>query len=250
MSTPMQRFSGKTVAITGAAHGIGAATARRFLAEGARVAVIDREAFGDQFDGCPQDRLVAILGDCTDAATLADFHARTVGSFGPVDILFNNVGQSGRERAALFHESDEEVWRFVLDVSLLTAMRMSRLVVPTMRERGGRIINMSSDAALVGDAGLADYAAAKMGVVGFTRALARELAAFRVTVNAVAPGAIRTRAHDRLTPAVIERIKATTPAGFIAEPEDVAGVVAFLASDDARYITGQTLPIDGGRWMV
>ena len=167
-----------------------------------------------------------------------------------VDILFNNVGQSGRERAAQFHESQEEVWRFVLEVSLFTAMRMSRLDVPGMRERGGRIVNMSSDAALVGDAGLTDYAAAKMGVIGFTRSLARELAPHRVTVNAVAPGAIRTRAHDRLTPAVIETIKATTPAGFIAEPEDVAGCVAFLASEDARYVTGQTLLIDGGRWMI
>jgi NAD(P)-dependent dehydrogenase (short-subunit alcohol dehydrogenase family) len=129
-------------------------------------------------------------------------------------------------------------------------MRMSRLCVPAMRERGGHIVNMSSDAAFVGDAGLTDYAAAKMGIIGFTRALARELAAHRVTVNAVAPGAIRTRAHDRLTPAVIETIKATTPAGFIAEPEDVAGCVAFLASEDARYITGQTLLIDGGRWMI
>lgn len=181
---------------------------------------------------------------------LADFHDRAVGAFGPIDILFNNVGQSGRERAAQFHELQEEVWRFVLEVSLFTAMRMSHLVVPAMRERGGRIVNMSSDAALVGDAGLTDYAAAKMGIIGFTRSLARELAPHRVTVNAVAPGAIRTRAHDRLTPAVIERIKATTPAGFIAEPEDVAGCVAFLASEDARYVTGQTLLIDGGRWMI
>lgn len=246
------RFTGKTVAITGAAHGIGAATARRFLAEGAKVAVIDREAddFAESFAGQPADRLLTMAGDCTDAAVLADFHARTVTAFGPVDILFNNVGQSGRERAAQFHESQEEVWRFVLEVSLFTTMRMSRLVVPAMRERGGRIVNMSSDAALVGDAGLTDYAAAKMGIIGFTRSLARELAPHRVTVNAVAPGAIRTRAHDRLTPAVIERIKATTPAGFIAEPEDVAGCVAFLASEDARYVTGQTLLIDGGRWMI
>lgn len=247
-----ERFTGKTIAITGAAHGIGAATALRFLAEGARVAVIDREAdgFAESFAGQPGDRLLTMAGDCTDAAVLADFHARTVAAFGPVDILFNNVGQSGRERAAQFHESQEEVWRFVLEVSLFTAMRMSRLVVPAMRERGGRIVNMSSDAAFVGDAGLTDYAAAKMGIIGFTRSLARELAPHNVTVNAVAPGAIRTRAHDRLAPAVIEKIKATTPAGFIAEPEDVAGCVAFLASEDARYVTGQTLLIDGGRWMI
>lgn len=246
------RFTGKTVAITGAAQGIGAATARRFLDEGARVAVIDREAdgFAESFAGQPTERLLTMAGDCTDVSVLADFHARTVAAFGSVDILFNNVGQSGRERAAQFHESQEEVWRFVLEVSLFTAMRMSRLVVPSMRERGGRIVNMSSDAALVGDAGLTDYAAAKMGIVGFTRSLARELAPHRVTVNAVAPGAIRTRAHDRLTPAVIEKIKATTPAGFIAEPEDVAGCVAFLASEEARYVTGQTLLIDGGRWMI
>src|SRR5205807_8019243 len=100
-------------------------------------------------------------------------------------MLFNTFVQSGRVRAAPFHEYAEWVWRFVLEVSLFTARLMSRLVVPAMRERGGRIINMSSDAAFVGDAGLTDYAAAKMGIVGFTRSLARELAPYGVTVNAV-----------------------------------------------------------------
>lgn len=243
------RFFGKHVVVTGGGHGIGAATVRRFLTEGARVATLDLDVREIQGLGSA-DRFLAIEGDCTSQAVLTAFHEQVIEDFGPIDILFNNVGQSGRERAGPFHDSDEEVWRFVIEVSLFTTMRMSRLVAPSMRERGGRIVNMSSDAAMVGDAGLADYAAAKMGVVGFTRALARELAPFNVTVNAIAPGAIRTRAHDRLSPAVIDRIKSTTPAGFIAEPADVAGVVAFLASDDARYITGQTLLIDGGRWML
>lgn len=248
----MSRFAGKVVVVTGGANGIGAATAHRFLDEGAKVAVIDLEAdalaltYGERSSAA----LLTRAGDCTDGAVLGEFHRWVAASFGPVDILFNNVGQSGRERAALFHESDEDVWRFVLEVSLLTTMRMSRLVAPTMRTRGGRIVNMSSDAAFTGDARLTDYAAAKMGVVGFTRALARELAPFGVTVNAIAPGAIRTRAHDRLSADVIDRIKATTPAGYVGEPSDVAGVVTFLASDDARYVTGQTLLIDGGRWMI
>ena len=237
--------------VSGGANGIGAATAKRFLLEGARVGVIDRDEQGlnAAFADCAPDMLLAIAGDCTDADILADFHARTVEAFGPVDVLFNNVGQSGREKAAPFHESKEDVWRFVLEVSLLTTMRLSRIVVPTMRERGGAIINMSSDAAFVGDAGLSDYAAAKMGLVGFSRSLARELAPFGVIVNVVAPGAIRTRAHDGVPAEVIERIRDDTPAGFVGAPDDVAALVTFLASAEARFITGQTVLIDGGRWM-
>lgn len=238
--------------ITGAGNGIGCAAARRFTAEGASISVIDLDPHGLDATarGLAPSKILSCVGDCTEREALISFHDAAVKRFGDVDVLFNNVGQSGRERSALFHQSDEDVWRFVLEVSLISAMRLCRLVAPGMQARGGRIVNMSSDAAFVGDAGLADYAAAKMGIVGFTRALARELAPHGVTVNAVAPGAIATRAHDRLPAAALDKIKAGTPAGFVGSPDDVAAAVAFLASDEARYITGQTLLIDGGRWMV
>jgi acetoacetyl-CoA reductase/3-oxoacyl-[acyl-carrier protein] reductase len=239
------RLSGKTAVVTGAAHGIGRATALRLAAEGARVAAIDIEA--DSIVDLAAKGIAIEIGDCTDPATAQRF----IEHLGPVDILFNNVGQSARERASAFHVSEEATWRFVLEVSLLTTMRFSRLVAPGMRERrSGRIVNMSSDAAFAGDAGIADYAAAKMGVIGFTRSLARELAPFGVTVNAVCPGAIKTRAHDRLSPEIVERIREATPAGYVGTPEDVAAVVAFLAGDESRFVTGQSILIDGGRWMI
>ncbi len=240
-------FHGLVAIVTGAANGIGEACARRLAAEGARLAVIDREPVGWLNAG----QGFVMAGDCTDAAVLCRFVSGAEEALGPPDILINNVGQSARERGSLFAESEEPVWRFVLEVSLLTAMRLTRMVVPGMQQRGfGRVVNMSSDAALAGDAGLVDYVTAKMGVIGFTRALAREVAAQGITVNAVAPGAIRTRAHDALLPETLDRIRAGTPAGFIAEPEDVAGLVAYLASREARFVTGQTILIDGGRWML
>ena len=172
------RFKDRTVIVSGGGGGIGAGIVRRFLAEGARVGVVDLSTAGlvAEMRETHAERLIAVDGDCTDATVLEAFHARVVAEFGPVDILVNNVGQSGRERSAPFHESNEDVWRFVMEVSLFSAMRLSRLVAAAMRERGGRIVNMSSDAAFVGDAGLTDYAAAKMGIIGFTRSLARELA--------------------------------------------------------------------------
>ncbi len=251
------RFAGRTAAITGAANGIGRATALRFAREGASLALLDVEAepLAAAAEACRTagaPRVLAHAADLTQEAAVAEGFARAARELGGApDVLFNNVGQSARERARPFHESEPDTWRFVIGVSLMTTLLVSRQVVPAMRERGsGRIVNMSTESAFYGDVGMVDYAAAKMGVIGFTRSLARELAPFRVNVNAVAPGAIRTRAHDRLPKEVIDKVRNSVPMGFVAEPEDVAGVVAFLASEDARYVTGQTLLIDGGRWMI
>jgi NAD(P)-dependent dehydrogenase (short-subunit alcohol dehydrogenase family) len=249
------RLAGRIALVTGAANGIGRASALRLAREGADLALVDRE--GDPLHAVAREaeaagrQVLTITTDWTDIGAVHQAFGTIRQRFGRIDILFNNVGQSARERASEFYLSAEETWRFVIEVSLLATMRATRLAVEEMRaRRSGRIVNMSTESAFYGDTGFVDYAAAKMGVVGFTRSLARELAPFHVNVNAVCPGAIRTRAHDRLPKDVIDKVRNSVPMGYVAEPEDVAGVVAFLASDDARYITGQSILIDGGRWMI
>ena len=249
------RLADRIAVVTGAANGIGRASALRLAREGADLAVVDRE--GDALHGVAREieaagrGVLAITADWTDPGAVEEAFAAIRQRFGRIDVLFNNVGQSARERASEFHLSEEATWRFVIEVSLVATMRATRLAVEEMRtRRSGRIVNMSTESAFYGDVGFVDYAAAKMGVVGFTRSLARELAPYQVNVNVVCPGAIRTRAHDRLPKEVIDKVRNSVPMGYVAEPDDVAGVVAFLASDDARYVTGQSILIDGGRWMV
>jgi NAD(P)-dependent dehydrogenase (short-subunit alcohol dehydrogenase family) len=246
----MNSLQDKVAVVTGGANGIGLGTVRALLERGAKVAVFDREPILENL-GVGKDRLFAVTGDVLQREAFEGFFSDVADQLGPIDILFNNVGQSARERAKPFAESTEEVWRFVIEINLISTMRACRAVAPGMLSRGhGRIINMSSNAALVGEIGLSDYAAAKMAIIGLTRALSQEFAARGVTVNVVAPGAIGTRAHKAIPSESLKKLIASTPAGFVAEPADVANLVCYLASDEARFMTGQTVSIDGGRWML
>ncbi len=189
--------------------------------------------------------------DCTDPQVAWDVVAEAEARFGRIDVLINNVGQGARERKSRFLVSDEEVWRFVIELNLFTTMRFSRAVAPGMVDRKyGRIINMASEAALTGPIGSHDYSAAKAGIIGFTRAVARELAPDGVTVNALCPGPILTRALTTSTDPVVAESMAQIPVGFVGEPEDVAAMAALLASDEGRFITGQSIVVNGGRWWV
>ena len=251
----MRRLEGKLAVVTGAANGIGRASALRFASEGANLAIMDLEPDGlDAVAGEARMAGATVFtraGDCTKEAFVVDTFKAIYDQFGFVDILMNNVGQSARERASEFYQSSSDVWRFVIDVSLFSTMIASRQVVPSMREAGrGKVVNVASNAGLAGEVGISEYAAAKMGVIGFTRSLARELAPFKVNVNAVCPGVTKTRVLDRISDEFLEKIRVSIPLGYFAEPEDIAAAAAFLASDDARYMTGQSVVVDGGRWMV
>ncbi len=255
----MSRLIGRTAMVTGAANGIGRGCALRLASEGADIAIIDRDSAGlaaivAEIEGCGR-RVVHVAGDCCDPATVAAFVDEAEKMLGQIDILVNNVGQSARERQGPFLESEEATWRFVLDINLFTTMRFSRLVAPGMSRRGhGRIINMSSESAFAGGAGSHDYAAAKMAIIGFTRSIARQLASSGITVNAVCPGVTRTAAIEKATAAghrdVVDRARAEILLGIIGEPEDIAAMVALLASEEGRFITGQSILVNGGRWMI
>jgi acetoacetyl-CoA reductase/3-oxoacyl-[acyl-carrier protein] reductase len=245
-------FAGRIAVVTGGANGIGRAIALAFAEEGADVAILDREeaplAEAAELVRAKGVRALPIHGDMTDLATVEGAFARIARDFGPVDMLTNNIGQTARENYSEFHLAKPETLRFVVDVSLMTTLMCSRQVVPGMRERKrGRIVSISSDSAMNGDIGTVDYASAKAGVLGFTRALARELGPYKVGVNAVCPGPTNTRAMQRIPKDSYDRAKNAIPMGELCEPEDIANAVIFLSSDRARFITGQTLMVNGGR---
>jgi acetoacetyl-CoA reductase/3-oxoacyl-[acyl-carrier protein] reductase len=251
----MKRLEGRIAVVTGGANGIGKGCALRFAQEGATLAIIDREA-----DALAETRaeiealgarVITVQADCTDLGQISAFIARVEADLGPIDILLNNVGQGARERKATFLDSNEEVWRFVVEINLFTTMRFTKLVAPGMVARGyGRIINMSSESALIGPVGSHDYSAAKSAIIGFSRAVSREFAPHGVTVNVICPGPVMTRALSQSAGDEAKKAMASIPVGFVGEAEDIGAMATLLASGEGRFITGQTILVNGGRWFV
>ncbi|WP_349644617.1 MULTISPECIES: SDR family oxidoreductase [unclassified Bradyrhizobium] len=238
--------------MTGAANGIGRAAALAYAREGADVAVLDREADAlaetVELVRASGVRAFPRVGDMTKQDEVVETFAAIKRDFGPVDILLNNIGQTARENYSEFWQAKPETLQFVINVSLMTTLMCTRQVVEDMRERrAGKIVSISSDSAMNGDIGTVDYASAKSGVLGFTRALARELGPFKVNVNAICPGPTNTRAMQRIPRDAYERAKNAIPLGELCEPEDIANAAVFLSSVNARFITGQTLMVNGGR---
>jgi 3-oxoacyl-[acyl-carrier protein] reductase len=247
-----QRFTDQVAIVTGAAGGIGAAVAARLASEGATVAVADRdEARAAETAEWIGGTAFAVGVDVTDASAVDAFVADVAERFGRLDVLVNNAGTT---RDNLLFKMSEDDWDLVLDVNLksvfLCSRAAQRVMVPA---RGGRIVSLSSRSAL-GNRGQSNYAAAKAGIQGLTATMAAELGPYGINVNAVAPGYVATEMTDATARRIgmepeehRARVAENIPLRRVAFPEDVASVVAFLASDDARHVTGQTIYVTGGQ---
>lgn len=245
-------LAGKTAIVTGAAQGIGRAIAEALAHAGADVAVADLDP------GRSQDTVTAItkmgrralnikvnVADWNDAKAMVD---QVVKEWGKVDILVNNAGIT---RDGLLLRMKEEDWNLVLQVNLNGTFNCTKAALqPMSKQRSGRIVNIASIVGAIGNAGQANYAASKAAVIGFTKSVAREYASRAVTVNAVAPGFIDTAMTQQLSADVKETLSKQIPLGRLGQPSDVAEAVKFLASDEAGYITGHVLHVNGGMHMA
>lgn len=248
----MARFTDKVAVVTGAGRGIGLEIAKAFVAEGGKVAVVSRsesscggaaDAINAEFPGCAK----AYAVDVSDHDAVLAMGKEIVADFGGVNILVNNAGVT---RDGLLMRMKAADWDLVLDTNLKGAFNtVKALQRPLMKAADPRIINISSVIGLMGNAGQANYAASKAGLIGFTKSVARELAGRKVTCNAIAPGFIVTDMTNELNDAQKEGIVANIPLKEMGQPTDIAALVLFLASTEARYITGQVIASDGGMTM-
>lgn len=252
------RFENQNAIVTGAGRGIGHAIAVRLASEGARVASVSRtetnaKKTADEINAIRQsgsDRADAAKHyavDVADHAAVQKVGAQILEDFGKIDILVNNAGVT---RDGLAMRMSIEDWDTVINTNLRGAFNFTQSIVRAMiKQRSGRIINITSVIGLIGNAGQTNYAASKAGLIGLTKSLARELASRNITVNAIAPGFITTDMTEALSDEVKQGIQSKIPMNLLGKPEDIANAVAFLASAEASYITGQVLCVDGGMVM-
>ncbi|MCE9687494.1 3-oxoacyl-ACP reductase FabG [Shewanella sp. AS16] len=242
-------LNGKVALVTGASRGIGRAIAETLVQAGALVigtATSERGAAAIQdYLG---DKGFGLVLNVTDGQSVSDLFAQIKEKAGDVDILVNNAGIT-RDNLLMRMKDDE--WQDIIDTNLTSLFRLSKPVMRTMmKKRFGRIINIGSVVGTMGNAGQVNYSAAKAGLIGFTKSLAREVASRQITVNAIAPGFIQTDMTDELTEEQQQAIMSQVPMERLGQAQEIANAVLFLASDSAAYITGETLHVNGGMYMV
>ena len=245
----MFTLEGKTVLVTGAAGGIGRAIVKTLHSLGAVVGITDisKEAL-DAFASELKDRVFVFEADLTNAESIKELVKSAENQMGKIDILVNNAGIT---KDGLSMRMTDDQFKGVLDVNLIAPFMLMRAVMPfMMKRRYGRIINMASIVGVMGNAGQANYCASKGGLIAMSKAVAAEMASRGVTVNCVAPGFVQTRMTDVLPDEVKAKMLASIPLARLGQPQDIANAVAFLASEEAGYITGQTLHVNGGMAMI
>lgn len=247
----MQRFDGKVVVVTGGCRGIGKAIVERFAAEGAKVYALDYKIpeEGEVFieDSALAAKVTAKQADVTSFDSIQRVTDEIIAESQRIDVLINNAGVT---RDNLLMRMSEAEWDQVLDTNLKGVFICTKVMTrPMMSQRFGRIVNIGSVVGTMGNAGQANYSSSKAGLIGFTKSVARELASRNIIVNCVAPGYVRTPMTDKLTEEQRNVFLVNIPLKRVAEPEDISNAVTFLASEDANYITGQVLHVNGGMLM-